>query len=44
MSKIKSSVEAAKEAVKPFLELELPEFEKVEINIPMLKVWLKVRK
>lgn len=32
MAKIKSSVEAAKEAVKPLLDLELPKFEKIELE------------
>ena len=32
MAKIKSSVEAAQEAVKPLLDLELPKFEKIELE------------
>ena len=32
MDKIKSSVEAAQEAVKPLLDLELPKFEKIELK------------
>ncbi len=32
MTKIKSSVEAAQEAVKPLLDLELPKFEKIELE------------
>uniref|UniRef100_UPI00359C60FE hypothetical protein n=1 Tax=Lactococcus garvieae TaxID=1363 RepID=UPI00359C60FE len=32
MAKIKSSVEVAKEAVKPLLDLELPKFEKIELE------------
>ena len=32
MAKIKSSVEVAKEAVKTLLDLELPKFEKIELE------------
>ena len=41
MTKIKSSVEAAQEAVKPLLDLELPKFEKIELEYSNIDALVK---